>query len=172
MISCVGDGTQTLYCYVILLGVETSHSTDDNIHIWDRASGETVHRVPAKVQVVEGSRRSVAWSAPQEKAVRFVTAGEKELKFWSAIQDNFVNARQNAPNAAIRGGPPAIITLDDVEFVGEDTSPPDSMYTAEIEETITQGQGTGTGTGIIHMDGNSEKAGQPKATFTIPGDVA
>jgi hypothetical protein len=134
--------------------------TDDSIRIWDRESGAIVHNVPAaQIQIVEGSRRAVAWSAPQEKTVRFATAGDKELRFWSAVQDNPILLRQNPPDIAIPDGQELAVT--------EETPPPGhgttDLYIHEIDRAIARGQDRDT-VEIVNMNGDSEKAGQGTST--------
>lgn len=140
-------------------------ANDGSIHIWGRKSGATIHHIPAEVRVVEGSRRAVAWSAPQADVVRFASAGLKELRFWSTPPANSVLAspsrpRPRPPALTILGGPPALAVpnLDSLEESRHPAHSAVDMYLREIGPAIAKGQDLDAEKTVIGMNGCSEKA--------------
>jgi hypothetical protein len=131
--------------------------TDDSIHIWDRKSGGTlaVHRIPAEVRVVEGSRRAVAWSSAEPNVVRFATAGKEELRFWSTAQPNPVLASSPIQSlSAILGGP---LVPGSQELVTQETpNGAIEMHMQNVGQAISPGQDSDTEK-MVSMNGDSEK---------------
>ena len=72
--------------YFLRTDTDANRVADNSVAIWDRESGATVdHGVPAEVRV-KHCRRAIAWNSTDANTLGFVTASEKELRFWSVFE--------------------------------------------------------------------------------------
>ena len=85
MIYCGGAGTSSVV-HLSPCSFSDSHLADGDIHIWDRNSGDHLHRIPA--QAIGGADlQCVAWSSTSEpSSMKFATISNKNLRIWSVGQ--------------------------------------------------------------------------------------
>jgi hypothetical protein len=146
-------------CCCVISSLELTPMPDNSIHIWDHESGATVHRIPAEVQV-RNCRRAIAWTSTSADTLSFVSAGEKELKFWSTAPANPQLASSLRPSLSTLAVLTGLPTPGSQELIAKDMPPlAHSSIDMQIQEVGRVGQDADSEK-VISMDGGSEKAHQ------------